>query len=145
MVLPLVNGTIFIIIYINLQWNDGEMWEILKCNRLYLDGGTHASLRYLDSFYAYPRLGGAELRGGAPSPNANVRRHNKPVIGKMNWIGNTWLSDWREVVICRKCDLWEIKKMDMSTESSALFRTFSQISQELRPAFVFFALTLTRY
>ena len=37
MVLPLVNGTIFIIIYINLQWNDGEMWEILKCNRLYLD------------------------------------------------------------------------------------------------------------
>ncbi len=56
MVLPLVNGTIFIIIYINLQWNDGEMREILKCNRLYLDWGKHASLRYLDSFYAYPRL-----------------------------------------------------------------------------------------
>ena len=86
--------------------------------------------------------GGA--KGGCGGRQCHVRRHNKPVVGKMNWIGNTWLSDWREVVICRKCDLWEIEKMDMSTESSALFRTFSQISQELRPAFVLYALTLIR-
>jgi hypothetical protein len=43
------------------------------------------------------------VRGGAAPHQCRVRRHNKPVVGKMNWIksiGNTWLSDWREVVTC---------------------------------------------